>query len=109
LKLWSPRNGKLITTLRGHTDDVSSATFSPDGTRLASVSFDRTLRLWDPVTCETVLSFKAHREWPFAVAFSPDGSLLVSGGRSLRFWRAVELPRTTTVAKVEAPTQEQGQ
>ena len=36
-----------LQTLEGHSDRVNSVAFSHDSTRLASASFDRTVKIWD--------------------------------------------------------------
>jgi hypothetical protein len=36
-----------LHTLKGHTGPVNSACFSPDASRLASASDDRTVKIWD--------------------------------------------------------------
>jgi WD40 repeat protein len=41
-------------TLRGHTDEVVSVAFSPNGKLLASGSRDGSLRLWDPATLKQI-------------------------------------------------------
>jgi WD40 repeat protein/serine/threonine protein kinase/tetratricopeptide (TPR) repeat protein len=68
-----------LLTLEGHTGQVRSACFSPDGKRVASGSWDGTARVWDLSTGKEVLAFKGRRSI-FCVCFSPDGKRLAAGG-----------------------------
>ena len=47
LSVWDLRRGTLLVTLGGHGRQVSSVAWTPDGTRLVSASYDRTVRVWD--------------------------------------------------------------
>ena len=44
--LWDVKTGKLIDTLTGHTDQVFTIAFSPDGKTLASGGWDSTVIIW---------------------------------------------------------------
>jgi WD40 repeat protein len=39
--------GNCLQTFTGHTHEVSSANFSPDGKQIISASIDNSLKLWD--------------------------------------------------------------
>ena len=47
MKLWDVATRTNIATLQGHRHDVTSVSFSSDGTTLASGSSDRTVKLWN--------------------------------------------------------------
>ena len=47
IRLWEVATGENIATFWGHPTDVQDLAFSPDGTLLASGSFDSTILLWD--------------------------------------------------------------
>ena len=47
-QVWSARDYKLLRTLAGHEGKVMGADVSPQGDRIATCSYDRTLKMWQP-------------------------------------------------------------
>jgi serine/threonine protein kinase len=70
-----------VAILDGHTDDVLSVSWSPDGKSLASSGADLTVRLWD-VGARRQLGdpLNGHTGWVWSVAWSPDGQTLATAG-----------------------------
>lgn len=77
--------------LDGHAKAITQIVWSPNGTRLATSSWDGSIRVWDAKTHRAVAVLRGHRDDVRAVAFTPEGTTLVSAGRDhhVNFW---ELP-----------------
>ena len=62
----------------GHSTRVTSVAWSPDSTRIASASFDKTVQIWDSSTGKTVLTYRGHAYDVWKVQWSPAGKYLAS-------------------------------
>jgi WD40 repeat protein len=75
------------TVLKGHTSFISKVLFSPDGTRVLTVS-DDTARLQNIDGRGKPIPFQGHSEWITDAAFNSDGTRLITGSvdKSARVW-----------------------
>jgi len=76
--------------LKGHNAYVNSATFSPDGRKILSASWDNTIRIWDANTGQCIDTLIGHTSSVKSAVFSPDGKFIASASwdNTIRIWDA---------------------
>lgn len=86
VRLWDAATGQQLHLLTGHKSTVYHVAFSPDGTRLATLSYGQ-LRLWDTRSGALVKEISEGTLGIGRIAFKPDGKLLViASGGGLQWW-----------------------
>lgn len=90
LTMGLPRRGKELPSLKGHTRQVMTFDFSPDGRRLVSGSGDTTVRIWDIASRSEWATLHGHTSSVNEVAFAPDGKSIASVGSDgvIQLWDA---------------------
>jgi WD40 repeat protein len=79
-----------LQTLEGHSSEVSSVAFSHDSTRLASASWDRTIKTLDASSGACLQTLEGHSSTVLSVAFSRDStwSASASWDSTVKIWDA---------------------
>jgi WD40 repeat protein/serine/threonine protein kinase len=81
LRLCNADTGAILRLFSGHQDAVLSVTFSKDGQRLLSTSYDKTARLWDVASGRELHVFAGHNWWVWSAAFSPDETEIITASQ----------------------------
>jgi serine/threonine protein kinase/WD40 repeat protein len=81
IQVWNVAAKRVVATLAGHAQRVTTVTFHPEGELVASHGWDGQLLLWHPSTERQLMRLTTHR----AQCFSPDGrwlGVIWDGGRA---------------------------
>ena len=81
---------QLLSSWQGHSNNIWTVAWSPDGNIFATCSNDGAIRVWNPLVGECLQTMQTS-SIVWAVAWSPDGRQLVSAGAewSLQVWDAI--------------------
>jgi WD40 repeat protein len=74
----------------GHTNEVNTVAWSPDGRYIASGSSDQTVQVWDARTGSLLVTYKGHSDVVTSLAWSPDGRYIASASwdHTVQVWQA---------------------
>jgi WD40 repeat protein len=81
---------ELLLTLEGHTNNISSARFSPDGSKIVTISRDNTAKVWNVNNGTLLQNLEYSTGDVWSAQFSPDGSKIVTASydRTAKVWDA---------------------
>lgn len=90
-QVWEVATGREVARLTGHTDWITDAKFSFDGTQVVTASWDDTVRIWDARNGKIITVLVGHEDEVTHAVFSPDGTRVVTASKdnTARIWDVV--------------------
>jgi WD40 repeat protein len=99
-RVFDAASGREIAALKGHRNAVNDATFSRDGTRIATASDDDSVRVWDAGSGAEIARLEGRFNAVKTVMFDGDGRrILAAAGVQALMWTklaAASLPNSLT-------------
>jgi TPR repeat protein/Tol biopolymer transport system component len=79
-----------LAVLSAHSNLVESAAYSPDGDRIVTASYDKTVRIWDARVGARLAVLAGHGNLVNSAVYSPDGDRIVTASydKTARIWDA---------------------
>ena len=78
VRVWDTRTHEEVLDIKGHTNSVFAVDVSPDSTKLATGSFDKTACIWNITTGQRLVGPLQHENCVVAVRFSPNGDRIAT-------------------------------
>lgn len=83
-------DGTEIQKLKGHKDKIYDISFSSNGQRIATASWDKTAKIWSLVNGKWFFSrtLTGHTDRVYGVSFSPDGNTIATASwdKTVKLW-----------------------
>jgi len=108
VQLWNTATNELIKAIRSTYDTIYGLSFSPDSSRVAFGSSDKTVRVLSISDEKELVKFDNHGDWVFGTVFSTDGSHFVSGSRDTAL-KLVEVDTGSFVDDVNSSNKNYGE
>ncbi|MEH2026093.1 nSTAND1 domain-containing NTPase [Nostoc sp.] len=93
VKLWQipsaiGKKVQLLQSMKGHTNQITSISISPNGQLIASASKDNTVKLWR-TDGKLLKTFRGHKDNVNSISFSPDSQLIASASddKTVKVWQ----------------------
>jgi Tol biopolymer transport system component len=103
IKIWDAKTGRELQTLSGHSGNVNSVAYSPDGKFIVSgsggsmtfnpdgetiYSYTDTIKIWDAKTGRELQNLSGHSRDVTSVAYSPDEKFIASSSwdNTIKIW-----------------------
>jgi WD40 repeat protein/tRNA A-37 threonylcarbamoyl transferase component Bud32 len=84
VRIWDAATGEELRVLKGHSSRVASASFSADGRRIVTASWDKTARAWDAATGRELAVLRAGPAVLDGAWFDGSGRRVVTVSSGLR-------------------------
>lgn len=93
IRISDAATGQLVRVLKGHTFDVTTLAFSPNGKLLATAGHDQTMRVWDVEAGHELFRLEDQGSGvSLSLIFTLDGKSIIGGStlrdRNFRVWSA---------------------
>ncbi len=105
MKTWDAATGEMTGVLKGHSRPVQHLLFSPDGSILASASYDSSIRLWDCAARRVRgVLVRPGVTGINRIAPSPDGRTLAAASDVIALWDVATRNTVAEMKIVHAPS-----
>ncbi|MBI5651807.1 MAG: PD40 domain-containing protein [Chloroflexi bacterium] len=94
------QTSRVQLAVRGHSQGLFGAAFSPDGKRIATASTDRTSKVFDAATGKELFTLSGHTAVLRDVIFNPDGTQIATASldKTVKIWDAATGREMLTLA-----------